>query len=101
MAMTGLAQAQQPKAKAPPPVTQSAPPAAATTSAEPAPAQPGWISRCTSANRCFTSAPIPADLLAAMKTGKQLKVSFQTLSKETVTIPMPLADFAAAFERIK
>jgi invasion protein IalB len=53
------------------------------------------------ARGCFASTPIAADLLAAMKTGKQFKVSFQTLAKETVAIPMPLGDFAAAFEKIK
>jgi invasion protein IalB len=50
---------------------------------------------------CYASAPIPPDLLAALKSGKQLKVSFQNLGKETITIPMPLTDFAAAFDKIK
>ena len=50
---------------------------------------------------CYTNAPISPDMLAAMKTGKQLKVSFQNLAKEVITIPMPLADFAAAYEKIK
>ena len=50
---------------------------------------------------CFANAPIAPDLLAALKSGKQLKVSFQTLAKETITIPMPLADFAAAYDKIK
>jgi invasion protein IalB len=50
---------------------------------------------------CFASSPIATELLAAMKSGKQLKVSFQTLAKENVSIPMPLGDFAAAYERIK
>ena len=175
--MTGLAQAQQPKAKSPPPAAQAAPPAPAAAPAEApqanAPAQPGWISRCTSANRtvplecaieqtavltktgqlivlvavrvpgdtraplavlllplglnlpggakiqvddgkavdlavqtceqrgCFANTPIAPDLLTAMKSGKQLKVSFQTQAKETITIPMPLADFATAYEKIK
>jgi invasion protein IalB len=36
-----------------------------------------------------------------MKTGKQLKVSFQNLAKEAIAIPMPLTDFAAAYEKIK
>ena len=40
-------------------------------------------------------------MLAAMKSGKQLKVSFQNMAKETISIPMPLADFAAAYEKIK
>jgi len=50
---------------------------------------------------CYANSPIPADMLAAMKTGKQLKVSFQNLAKESITIPMPLADFAAAYDKIK
>lgn len=50
---------------------------------------------------CYASTPIAPELLAALKSGKQLKVSFQNLGKETITIPMPLADFAAAYEKIK
>jgi invasion protein IalB len=50
---------------------------------------------------CYAAVPIPADLLAALRSGKQLKVSFQNLTKETITIPMPLADFAAAYDKIK
>jgi invasion protein IalB len=53
------------------------------------------------ARGCYASAPIAPDLLAAMKSGQQLKVSFQNLARETITIPMPLADFAAAYDRIK
>jgi len=50
---------------------------------------------------CYASTPIAPELLAALKSGKQLKVSFQNLAKETITIPMPLADFAAAYDKIK
>ena len=50
---------------------------------------------------CYANSPIPAEMLAAMKSGKQLKVSFQNLGKETITIPMPLTDFAAAYDKIK
>jgi invasion protein IalB len=50
---------------------------------------------------CYASTPIAPELLAAMKSGKQLKVSFQNLAKETITIPMPLADFATAYDKIK
>ena len=53
------------------------------------------------ARGCYANLPISPDLLAAMKSGKQLKISFQNLAKETITIPMPLADFAAAYEKIK
>jgi invasion protein IalB len=50
---------------------------------------------------CFAGLPVAPDLLATLKSGKQLKVSFQNLAKETITIPMPLADFAAAYDKIK
>jgi invasion protein IalB len=50
---------------------------------------------------CYAATPISPDLLAALKSGKQLKLSFQNLAKETITIPMPLADFAAAYDKIK
>ena len=50
---------------------------------------------------CYANTPVSPELLAAMKSGKQLKVAFQNLNKEVITIPMPLADFAAAYEKIK
>jgi invasion protein IalB len=50
---------------------------------------------------CHASTPVAPELLAALKSGKQLKVSFQNLNKETMTIPLPLADFAAAYDKIK
>jgi invasion protein IalB len=50
---------------------------------------------------CYASTPVAADLLAALKSGKQMKVAFQTMNKEIVTIPMPLGDFAAAYDKIK
>ena len=53
------------------------------------------------ARGCYANLPLAPDVLAAMKNGKQLKVSFQNLAKETISIPMPLADFAAAYDKIK
>ena len=53
------------------------------------------------ARGCYTGTAIAPDLLSAMKSGKQLKISFQNLSKETLTVPLPLADFAAAYDKIK
>jgi invasion protein IalB len=50
---------------------------------------------------CYASTPVAPELLAALKSGKQLKVSFQNLGKETITIPMPLGDFGAAYDKIK
>ena len=48
---------------------------------------------------CYANSPISPEMLAAMKSGKQL--SFQHLGQETITIPMPLAVFAAAYDKIK
>jgi invasion protein IalB len=53
------------------------------------------------ARGCYANLQIAPDVLTALKSGKQLKVSFQNLAKETITIPMPLADFAAAYDKIK
>ena len=53
------------------------------------------------ARGCYAGTAIAPELLAAMKSGKQLKVSFQNLNKETLTVPLPLADFAAAYDKIK
>jgi invasion protein IalB len=50
---------------------------------------------------CYASIPIAPELLATLRSGKQLKISFQNLGKETITIPLPLADFAAAYDKIK
>jgi invasion protein IalB len=50
---------------------------------------------------CYAGTPITPDVLAALKTGKELRLSFQNLGKETITIPMPLTDFATAYEKIK
>lgn len=50
---------------------------------------------------CYASTPISAELLTSLKSGKQLKVSFQNMTKETIAIPMPLTDFAAAYDKIK
>jgi invasion protein IalB len=53
------------------------------------------------ARGCYANLPVSPEMLATLKSGKQLKVSFQNLAKETITIPMPLADFAAAYEKIR
>jgi hypothetical protein len=115
-----FSQAQQAqKSKNGSPAQTAAPPAIPQADTAPASASPppGWAARCSSASRdgkpidleiqtcenrgCYASTPIAPELLAALKSGKQLKVSFQNLAKETITIPMPLNDFAAAYEKIK
>jgi invasion protein IalB len=53
------------------------------------------------AQGCFAAAPIAADLLGEMRRGKQLKVIFQNLSREPITIPMSLAEFSQAYDRVQ
>jgi len=50
---------------------------------------------------CYANTPVSPEFLAALKSGRQLKISFQNLGKETITVPMPLADFASAYDKIK
>jgi invasion protein IalB len=53
------------------------------------------------AHGCYASAPLSPEMLAALKAGKEIKISFQNLSKETITVPMPLGDFASAYDKVK
>ena len=46
------------------------------------------------ARGCYTNTPISPEMLAAMKSGKQLKVSFQNLAEQTIT-----SDAAGRFRR--
>jgi invasion protein IalB len=50
---------------------------------------------------CYASVPISPETLNALRSGKQLKISFQDLGKETITIPLSLNDFSAAYDKIK
>jgi invasion protein IalB len=50
---------------------------------------------------CYASFPIGAETLNALRSGKQLKIIFQDLAKETIAIPLPLNDFSAAYDKIK
>jgi invasion protein IalB len=53
------------------------------------------------ARGCYASTPISPEFLAVLKSGKELKVSFQNLGKENISIPMPLTDFAVGYDKIK
>lgn len=50
---------------------------------------------------CYANLPIAPDLLAALQSGKQLNVSFQNLANTPLSLPIPLTDFAAAYDKIK
>lgn len=58
------------------------------------------IQTCTQQG-CFAGGALPDPLLAAMRTGRELKVSFSNLNKQTVIVAMPLAGFALAYDKIK
>jgi invasion protein IalB len=52
-------------------------------------------------NGCFVAAPIGDPVIGALRGGKTLKVAFQSLTKQTVTVTMPLGGFALAYDKVK
>ena len=50
---------------------------------------------------CYANVPLSADTVNALRAGKQLKIIFQDLAKETIAIPMSLNDFSAGYDKIK
>lgn len=53
------------------------------------------------ANGCFVGFPIPDQMLKAMFNGNKFNVTFQNLAKKPVILPMSLAGFTGAYNRIK
>jgi invasion protein IalB len=58
------------------------------------------IQTCTQTG-CLVGAPASDALISALRGGRELKVSFQSLAKQTITVTMPLAGFALAYDKIK
>jgi invasion protein IalB len=58
------------------------------------------VQTCTKAG-CFAGEPVPDDMIAAMHGGKQFKVVFYNIKKQPVTVTIPLAGFALAYDKIK
>jgi invasion protein IalB len=50
---------------------------------------------------CYAGAPLPQELLAAMKSGKKLSVIFQNMQKENIAVPLPLENFAESYQKIQ
>lgn len=50
---------------------------------------------------CYAGEQISPQLLDAMKTGKRLSIIFQNLEKNDISVPMTLAQFAEAYQRIQ
>lgn len=58
------------------------------------------VQTCTQQG-CFVGSPLSDALLAAMRTGKEMKVGFANLNKQTVTVSMALLGFGLAYDKIK
>jgi invasion protein IalB len=58
------------------------------------------IQTCTQTG-CLVGAPATDAVVGAMSAGRELKVAFQSLTKQTVTVTMPLAGFALAYDKIR
>jgi invasion protein IalB len=53
------------------------------------------------AQGCFAGSAMDAELLAAIKAGKQLTIEVQTLNREKLSFAIPLEGFTAAYERVR
>jgi invasion protein IalB len=49
---------------------------------------------------CYAGAPVTKDILSALQKAEKLNVTFQDLQKQTITVPMPLAGFAEAYQKL-
>lgn len=56
------------------------------------------IQTCT-ATGCFVSLPLKDPLLAALRTGQQLKIALQDTNKRTINLDLPLLGFGLAFDK--
>lgn len=50
---------------------------------------------------CYAGSQISPAMLGAMKAGKRLAIGFQNISKQTITVPLTLAQFADSYQRIQ
>jgi invasion protein IalB len=58
------------------------------------------IQTCTQTG-CLTGAAASDALIGTLRGGRELKVAFHSLANQTVTVTMPLAGFALAYDKIK
>jgi invasion protein IalB len=50
---------------------------------------------------CYASMQVSQDLLASLKSGKRLTMIFQNMAKNNITVPIPLGNFADAYQKIQ
>jgi invasion protein IalB len=58
------------------------------------------VQTCTPTG-CVAGAALGDALLASLRGGKELKVAFQNMARQTITVTMPLGGFGIAYEKIK
>ena len=58
------------------------------------------IQTCTNVG-CFVAMTLPDKLVAAMRTGTDLKITVQDANKKPVEMSLPLLGFALAFDKAK
>jgi len=58
------------------------------------------IQTCTNTG-CFVGMPIPEKFLAAMRTGKELKLTIQDNAKKSIDLGVPLLGFGVAYDKVK
>lgn len=75
-------------------------PAGVTLSVDGGDAVPFTLQTCD-VKGCYAGSKMPDSLLFGFLKGQTLKIAFQDLRKQTITLPMPLAGFSTAYQSIK
>lgn len=52
-------------------------------------------------NGAYAATPLSADLLKAMKSGTNLNIGIESVTRKPVTIPVSLAGFTAAIDKLQ
>jgi invasion protein IalB len=50
---------------------------------------------------CIATLPVSEEALNAMSKGQKIDISFANMNRQTITLPLSLVGFTAAFQRIK
>lgn len=58
------------------------------------------VIQTSDANGAYAGAEMTAELLAALRQGRTLTVTFQSAQRQTIAVPVTLSGFSAAYERL-
>lgn len=58
------------------------------------------LQTCTQAG-CFAGGQMSSPMMAAMRSGQSIRISFSNLNKQTVTVTIPATGFDAAYAKLK